>query len=130
MEIKEINEHYTKVKGFDYTNNIVFDEVTKEVVKAHIDVSKASLNPWGTVHGGLIFGLADTAIGLLCYVNDYKGVTIDGNINYLKPCKKETKVVASIVKMGHKIGFYRAEVFNEDDELAAIMTSNYYNLND
>lgn len=130
MDIKEVNENYKKIKGFDYTNNIEFDEVNKEIVKAHINVSKASLNPWGTVHGGLIFGLADTAIGLLCYANDYKGVTIDGNINYLKPCVKEAKVVASIVRMGNKIGFFKAEVFNENNELAAIMTSNYYNLHD
>jgi acyl-CoA thioesterase len=127
MNVKEINDNYKKINGFDYVNGIVIDEVSKDIVKAHVSANEKSYNPWEIVHGGLIFGLADTAIGVLCYANDQKGITIDANINYLKPCKKEARVEARIVKIGKTIGVYQAIVYNEDGELSAIMTSNYFN---
>lgn len=129
MDIKAINDNYKKINGFDYINGIVIDEANKEIVKAHIEVSEKSNNPWGIVHGGAIFGLADTAIGVLCYADDKKCVTIDANINYLKPCKKAARVEATKIKTGKTIGVYKAEVYNEEDELSAVMTSNYYNIN-
>ena len=128
MDIDKINENYKKIKGFDYNNDIIIDKADKDLVEAHIKVSKKSYNPWEIVHGGLIFGLADTAIGVLCYLNGYKGVTVDANINYLKPCKEEARAVATKIKAGKTIGLYKVEVYNEKNELSAIMTSNYYNV--
>ncbi len=127
MNVKEINENYKKVNGFDYNNKIIIDKATTEEVIAHIDADETLYNPWKIVHGGAIFGLADTAIGVLCYANGNEGVTIEANINYLKPCKEYVKAVATKVKVGKTISLYKADIFNEDDELSATVTMNYYN---
>ena len=82
MTVKEINEELKKNNTFDYHNGIIIDEVDKEKVVAHIDAKKYSLNTWKIMHGGLIFGLADISIGVLCYANGHESVTIDSNINY------------------------------------------------
>ena len=128
MTVKEINEEFKKINDFNYHNGIIIDKVSKDVVEAHVDTTKESLNIWGIVHGGLIFGLADIAIGVLCYANGHESVTIDSNVNYLKPLKKYAKAVATIIKQGKTISLYKADIFNEKEELCATVTMNYYNM--
>ena len=128
MNIKDINKQYEDIKGFEYNNGIIIDKASKELIEAHIEVTDKSLNPWKTVHGGLIFGLADEILGLLCYKNGNKAVTIDDNINYLKPCKGNIKGIGKLIKNGKSINVCKAEIYNEKDELAAIATMNYYNM--
>ena len=47
---------------------------------------------------------------------------------YLKPIKKYAKAVATIIKQGKTITLYKADIFNEKDELCATVTMNYYNM--
>lgn len=128
MTEKEINKEFERVNDFSYHNGIVIDKVSKERVEAHVDVKKESLNIWGILHGGLIFGLADNAIGVLCYANGHESVTIDSNVNYLKPIKKYAKAIATVIKQGKTISLYKADIFNEKEELCATITMNYYNM--
>ena len=128
MNAKEINEKYEEINGFDFNNGIVIDIVDKEKVEAHIDVSEKSMNPWKIVHGGLLFSLADTAAGLLSFANGHESVTVDSNINFLKPCTKYAKCVAIKVKTGKTISLYKVEIYNEKDELLAVANMNYYNM--
>ena len=127
MNANDINEKYKEINGFDYNNGIVVDKVDKDEVIVHLDASEKSLNPWQTVHGGLLFSLADTAGGLLCFANGSESVTVDASINYLKPCIKYAKAIATKIKEGKTISLYKVEIYNENDELLAIATINYYN---
>ena len=128
MTAKEINEEFKKNNDYNYHNGIIIDEVSDEKVIAHIDAKDYSLNSWKIMHGGIIFGLADIACGVLCYSKGHKCVTIDSNINYLKPVKKYAKAVATCTKSGNTISLYKAEIFNEKEEMCATVTMNYYNL--
>ena len=128
MTEKEINKEFERINDFNYHNGIIIDKISKEQVEAHVDAKKESLNIWGILHGGLIFGLADIAIGVLCYANGHESVTIDSNVNYLKQLKKYAKAVATIIKQGKTISLYKADIFNEKDELCATVTMNYYNM--
>lgn len=128
MNAKEINEEFKKNNDFNYHNGIIIDEVSTDKVEVHVECKDYSLNIWKIMHGGLIFGLADIAIGVLCYANGNESVTIDSNINYLKPIKKYAKAVATKVKTGKTISLYKADIFNEKDELCATVTMNYYNM--
>jgi hypothetical protein len=40
MKAEDFNENYRKIEGFDYINGISIDEVSKEVVNAHVDLDK------------------------------------------------------------------------------------------
>ena len=123
---ENIIKYFDKVKGFNKHNNFHIEELTDDKVILYADIDENSMNPNNTVHGGLIFALCDTAMGTLCYATGTKGVTVDSNISYLKPCTgKKLKCVAIPVKIGKTIGVYKAEIYNEKDELAAISTANY-----
>ena len=128
MTAKDINDKFKEINDFDYHNGLIIDEIDKEKVVAHVNAKEESLNTWGILHGGLIFGLADIAIGVLCFVNGHESVTIDANINYLKPIKKYAKAIATKVKVGKTINLYKADIYNEKEELCATVTMNYYNM--
>ena len=128
MKPNDINDKFKEINDFNYHNGIIIDKTDKEEVVAHVDAKDYSLNTWGIIHGGLIFGLADIAIGVLCYINGHESVTVDANINYLKPLKKYAKAVATKIKVGKTICLYKADIFNEKEELCATVTMNYYNM--
>lgn len=131
MEDLELNKenvikNFEKVEGFIKYNNIHLESIEDNKVVMYAKITKKSLNPYDIVHGGLIFGLADTAMGTLCIINGKKGVTVDTNINYLKPCTGDIiKCVATPIKEGATIGVYKAEIYNSKDELAAVLTANF-----
>lgn len=48
-------------------------------------VTRPMCNTFGTLHGGLIFTLADTAFGWTCNARNVKGVTAGADIELLSP---------------------------------------------
>ena len=123
---ENIIKEFDNDNGFIKHNNIHIEKLEDDIAILYANLSKESLNPNNTVHGGLIFALADTAIGTLCYATGVKAVTIDSNINYLKPCRGNImKCIATPIKVGKTIGVYKAEIYNSKNELSAIVTANY-----
>lgn len=127
---ENIIKNFDKMNGFIKHNNIHIEKLEDDLAIVYANINENSLNPNDTVHGGLIFALSDTAMGTLCYLSGTKGVTIDSSISYLKPCKgKIIKCIATPIKVGKTIGVYKSEIYNSENELAAIVTANYMFLN-
>ena len=118
-------------KGFISNNKIKIEEIEKDKVVLKAELTENSMNPYQMVHGGLIFGLGDTAMGLLSSIEKIPSVTLDANINYLKPAEGlYLKAEASIIKKGKNICYLRAKIYNDKQEVVATMNSNYYYLNE
>ncbi|MGD9763183.1 MAG: PaaI family thioesterase [Candidatus Binatia bacterium] len=63
-------------------------DVRRGYAKLAIESRRELLNPAGVLHGGVTFGLADTAVAvalLAIYEHDNALLTIEMNINYLEP---------------------------------------------
>ena len=119
---------FATTSGFIYNNN--FELVDKEdevsaTLKAKI--TDSSLNPYGIAHGGFIFGLGDTAMGVLARTTGRKAVTLSSNISYLKPSTGEYLIAKSeMIKNGKTTCFLRCNIYNDKDVLVATMDGNYY----
>lgn len=123
---KSILENFENYEGFIKYNNIHIESLEKDEAVLYANIDKNSMNPNEIVHGGLIFGLADTAMGTLCFLTGRRAVTIDSTINYLKPCQGNIiKCIATPIKVGKTIAVYKADIYNSKNELAAIITANY-----
>ena len=124
---ENIIKYFDKLPGFSNHNNMKIKELTDEKAVLYIEMDENSYNPSNIAHGGLVYGLADQAMGTMAYATGRPVVTIDSNINFLKPCAgKKMTCVATPVKVGKTIGFYQAEVYNEKEELAATATGTYF----
>ena len=128
---ENIIKYFEKVvKGYIKHNKYHLESLEDGKAVMYADITEESMNPNGTVHGGLIFGLADTAMGVVATANGNAVATIDSNINYFKPCVGDKiKCVAEAVKVGKTIASYKADIYNSKDELAATVTANYIFLN-
>ena len=129
MKINKDNiiEYYNKTNGFSTYNNIVIDSIEDGKVILSCKISENSMNPLNLVHGGLIFGMGDNACGVLAFLRGTKAVTVNSTIDYLRPCMgKKIKCVAYPIKEGKNIGTYKADIYNENEELVSIMTCTYY----
>jgi len=127
---EDILEYFAKENGFSKYNKMQIDELTEEESILSCEITEDSLNPSKIVHGGLVFGLADTAMGTLAYMTGRGVVTVDSTINYLRPTKgNKITCIAKPIKIGKTLGVYKATIYNEDGTETAYITGTYIFLN-
>ena len=96
----------------------VDDGVATMQLIAHSD----SANRWGTIHGGAIFSLGDAACSMaVTTLREEKCVIVNANINFLRPGKDCVKAIGRVERMGGKLTFCKAELYDAGGELIAQM---------
>ena len=101
MNKEEAIKKLVEEDGFFKHNNYEVVEATEEACILKAKVTKNSLNPYGMAHGGFIFGLGDTVLGMASSVHGRPAVTLNSTINFLRPAKTEYIIAkAELVKEG------------------------------
>ena len=127
MNIEKIIKGLEEEHGFFHHNNYHVESIEKNEIVLKVDLTEDSTNPYGVAHGGIIFGLGDTAMGLIAVQKGLKAVTLDSNISYLKPgVGKYLYAKAEKVREGETIYFAKSNIYNEKKELVATLTGTYY----
>ncbi len=86
-------------------------------------------NPMGTMHGGMLATLVDTAMG--CAVSSTLGIdesftTLELHMNFVRAVTKDTGRIAAVgtlVHRGGRVATVEARVHDDDDNLCAHATS-------
>ena len=118
---------FTNIPGFISYNNMEIEEVSNKHCKMIVNLTEYSMNHNGTAHGGLIFGLADTTMGVLARTTGKNIVTINAQIDYLKTGKGSKLIcIAEPLKIGKTTAVYRANIYNEEDTLISSVTGTYF----
>lgn len=127
---KEVEEILNKDKGFINNQNFKIEDCNEEFVKMSYEIKQEGMNPYDIVHGGVLFGLADTTSGVLAAIHNKKCVTTSATINYLSPAKKgKIYAVAKVLKEGKSIGYYIVDIYDEEDNLLVSANFNMYFIN-
>ncbi len=89
------------------------------------------LNPYGVVHGGVVYSLVDTAMGAALHTRLAQGercATIEIKINYLAPVAEgELRAEAHLVERTKRIGVLEARVrVAGGEQLVAVATGTFY----
>jgi len=124
---EKIIEFTSKDDGFTKKNGFKITDLTNEHCIMEYKIKKDGLNPYGIVHGGVLFGLADTCAGTLAVMNGKIPLTTSANINYYNKANG-SKVIAesTVLKEGNKIGYYNVNLYDEKNILLASATVNMY----
>ncbi len=84
-------------------------------------------NPMGTVHGGIVFTLADSAMGFAFASTLGPGesfTTLEAKINFLRPVfEGKLLAAARVVHRGKRVGVVECDVRNGEGKLVAKTTS-------
>ncbi len=91
-------------------------------------------NVFGYTHGGAIFSLADTAIGLAHLGTldaDQTCTTVESKINFLRPAMDgELRAHARCVKQGRTLSLFECDVCDREGRLVARSNATMMTLND
>ncbi len=127
---EQIIKAFKERDGFTNLNNIKIVDIDDNYSKLEVELSKKSMNPNGTAHGGLIFGLADTAMGVACVSSGRNTCTVNSQIDYLRPgVEGKLTAIAEPVKVGKTLSVYKCNIYDEKERLVASCTGTYYYIN-
>jgi acyl-CoA thioesterase len=92
-----------------------------------MEVQERHLNAHGTVHGGVIFSLADIAFGLAGNSEGIPAVAIDATISYMKSVRRGT-LYAEAREFGStpRLASYQVVVTDQDGEKIALFQGMAY----
>lgn len=104
--------------GYHYTSRSPGD------VQCELEIGRGHLNPGGIAHGGVIYTLADAAMGasvMSMLEPGQRCVTAELKVNYLKAVKTGRLVAhAKVVRKGNRLATVTAEVRDGQGDLIAI----------
>ena len=84
-------------------------------------VTDVMLNPYGTVHGGVLFALCDSAVGSYLHSNHLPCVTLSSTINFYQPARVGDVLTAHVLErnMGKTVKVVTVEVRNQEGIMIA-----------
>ena len=122
QKIKEFLNVRNTGGDFARENGMIVTKAEGGCAIVEMEVEKRHLNPIGSIHGGCIFTLADSASGTAVYsMEGCRSTSIDANIHYLRPGIGKTHIYAEahVIKKGKNVVVTEVTVKDQDDnELA------------
>ena len=95
-----------------------------------LTVRRDHMNPYGLVHGGVVYSLADYAMGAALARGLEPGercATLEIKINYLAPVAGGAlRAEARVVERTRRIGVLEGRVYDDQDRLVALATGSFY----
>lgn len=117
----DIIRHHVSSKlggGYVQANNIQLVDVKEDYAKLSMIVTDAALNGFGCVHGGIVFGLADTTAGAAAFTDKRDHVTRSGNFHYVGNVTGGVIFAEGhVIHRGKTICVVEVKVYAEDGKL-------------
>ncbi len=127
--IKQRLEHS---EGFMEYLPVTVKDIGQGYVKAALSVTKQLRNPFGTLHGGCMYAVADSVAGAAAMTYGRYVTTISGHIHYLNSVDEEAelKVLTTEIKSGRTILTYDVAFIDSYENIICKATLEYFALNE
>ena len=127
-----------------YVQNLKIELVDMSLgyVKGKMMVTEDVLNPYGSVHGGCLYSLADIVSGIAACTYGKFSSTIDGTMTYIAPAMNtERKIpvplhgnhgsfqVVERIRQGKKVSLYEANIYDDKGQLVDKARFSFYMMN-
>jgi acyl-CoA thioesterase len=121
----------------NYTNDaaadlvgIALEEVQPGYARVRLEIAATHLNGLGSVHGGIVFLMADTAFAYACNSRGVQTVAAACHITYSSPAKAGDVLIATAEEkhLKGRNGIYDVTVTNQDAEIVAHFRGNSFAL--
>ncbi len=116
-----LNDRFAKLIGAELL------EIGEGCAKAQLIIGPEHLNAHGTVHGGVLFSLADFAFAAACSSYGSAALLVQASMNFLRTAKEGLLTAeAREISRGRKIGNYQVTVTAENGEVLAVFSGVSY----
>lgn len=122
---EQLNAIKEKTLKFSYSNTFnshigyEFLEVDINYGKARMKCKEELLNPYGSVHGGILLSLADAVVGTTACMGGYFVTTVSCNLNFLLPAVNTEYIYceATLLRAGSHIMVYQVRITDDNGKL-------------
>jgi acyl-CoA thioesterase len=126
---KHYDEIYNQVKNDPYAK-VLGIQLTKfgaGMAEATLEVQSHMVNTHGTVHGAVIYALADHAFSVACNAYGKTSVGLSTTIQFIEAAKPGDTLVARAteVRRNFRTGFYRIEILHKENLIATMDAVSY-----
>ena len=127
MDYAEYIRERTEKNNFARLIDLKLDEVTEHGAIASMPITTKHLNPFGAVHGGCLYTIADVVAGSAANAHGKPAVTLDSDFHFLRAGIGTTKLVgmSKELKCGKKVLVYYVEIADQNEKVLAEGTFTY-----
>lgn len=115
---------------FSQTLGLVFEQAHGGTSRCSLEVKDWFLNRNGILHGGIVYTLADTGMGLALHTllkPEELCSTIEIKINYLRPVVAGRLIAETrVIQRGSTVAVIESRVENGDGKLVALATGSFH----
>jgi acyl-CoA thioesterase len=126
---KHYEEIYKQVKNDPYAQSLGIQLTKFEAgfAEAILEVQDHMVNAYGTVHGAVIYALADHAFSVACNAYGKTSVGLSTTIQFIEAAKPGHRIVARAteIRRNFRTGFYRIDIFHEQNLIATMEAVSY-----
>lgn len=106
--------------AFALFNGIHTSSSQPDHAEAVLTIGPDSLNPYGLLHGGAYYTLADCAGGTACRTDGRKYVTLYGGLSFIRSARSGTVTARAVIRhRGHSTCQVDVEITDEHGTLLA-----------
>ncbi len=111
---------------------VKIEEVRAGYARGFLDIGPLHLNVFGSVHGGIVFTLADHVGGACGNSLGTKALLVESSIQYLRPAGPGQRLIAeaTLSYAGKRIGRIDIRVHTTDDHPVALMHMVFFRTDD
>ena len=119
-QIRQNTEQRMRKNAFMLHNHIELESVDKDRAVFRLDIRPESCNPYGMVHGGAIYTLADNATGTAAHSDGRYYVTQTSALHFLRNQSRGTvRATAWVRHRGKSTVLTSVDITGEDGKLLA-----------
>lgn len=119
-EHKYDEENLEERNCFSKHNHILPESVEPDRAVFRMEIWENSLNPYGFVHGGALYALADNACGYAAHTDGRNYVTLEGSLHFVSNRGKGTVLAtAQVIHRGGTTCVVNADITDESGEMLA-----------
>lgn len=121
MDLKRILETRNATNAFANMIGLKISDIKEGYARCDMDVTDKMKNPIDSVHGGVLFTIADVTGGAAAASHGYMITTLDSSFHYLRPGigTKKLYSIAKEIKHGKNVSVYDVSVLDEKDVVLA-----------
>ena len=126
-ELEKVIQERERKNGFMLHNFIELESVERDRAVFKLTIRPESKNPYGMVHGGALYTLADDAAGAAAHTDGRHYVTQNGSLHFLKNQPGGTiRAEGRVRRRGKATCLAVVDITNEAGELLATGDFSYF----
>ncbi len=125
---KEIINLMMSKDAFSNWMKIELNAIEKGSCSLSCMIKEEMLNGFSIAHGGIAYSLADSTLAFAANSHGYQSFSIETSISHLVKVKSGDHLTSTSkeIHRGKKTGLYHIEIFNQNNELVALMKGTVY----